>query len=459
MLSKTNRVPSRLQVRGKGPSAAMTGVGDCAGRISKAAALILSNWGNASLGREALRRLRIRTQRLGIKFMTASTIDVRPARSKKELETFLRVPWAVGVAEEKNWIPPLLDDYRKQLDPKKSVFLDHGEIECFTAFEAGKPVGRISAQVDFDYDKRWPDEPKTAFFGFFECVDRLEVAQALFGVAEAWARTKGRARIRGPFTLDSKGETGILIEGFEKPSMIGTTWNRPFLDPLIQAAGYSKAKDLFGWWYQAGTPLDDLTRKVAKKTRDLPNVTIRKMDLKEIRREAGIIQDVYNEAWKNNWNFTPFTDKEREVIANEYKLFIDPELTYVAEVDGKPAAILFAIPDINELIRDFNGELMKNPINLIKLFWRLKFNRPKNARLILLGVKDEFRASRKYGALAAVLYEEISSRGAAAGYAAGELSWTLEDNALINRGIERMNATVYKKWRVYERSLNGSTGP
>lgn len=115
--------------------------------------------------------------------------------------------------------------------------------------------------------------------------------------------------------------------------------------------------------------------------------------------------------------------------------------------------MLFAIPDINELIRDFNGELMRNPINLVKLLWRLKFNRPKNARLILLGVKDEFRASRKYGALAAVLYEEVSKRGSAAGYNGGELSWTLEDNNGINRGIERMNATIYKKWRVYERAL------
>lgn len=381
------------------------------------------------------------------------SIDVRKVTTKKEQEVFLHVPWTIGLDQEKNWVPPLLDDYRKQLDPKKSVFLAHGELEAFTAFEDGKPVGRISVQVDFDYDKRWPDEPRTAFFGFFESVDRPEVAKALFTVAEEWARKKGRVRLRGPFTLDSKGESGILIEGFDKPSMIGTTWNRPFMDQLIQGAGYGKAKDLLGWWYTAGTPVDELTTKFAQKTRALPNVKIRKMDIKQIRREATIIQEVYNEAWKDNWNFTPFTDMELEVIANEYKLFIDTELTYVAEVDGKPAAILFAIPDINELIRDFKGELMRNPINLIKLLWRLKFNRPKNARLILLGVKDEFRASRKYGALVAVLYEEISKRGAAAGYGAGELSWTLEDNSGINRGIERMNATVYKKWRVYERAL------
>lgn len=382
-----------------------------------------------------------------------SAIEVRPVKSKKELEVFLRVPWTIGLDKEKKWVPPLLDDYRKQLDPKKSAFLAHGEAEVWTAFKNGAPVGRISAQNDFDYDKTWPDEPKTAFFGFFECIDDVEVAKALFKTAEDWARSKGRVRLRGPFTMDSKGEAGVLIEGFEHYPMIGTPWNRPFMDALIQNSGYGKVKDLLGWKYDRDIPMDEFTQKVSKKTRELPNVKIRTMELKHMQREARIIQDIYNQAWKANWNFTPFTDQELEIIANEYKLFIDEQVAYVAEVDGQPAAMLFAIPDINELIRDFNGELMKNPINLVKLLWRLKFNRPKNARLILLGVKDEFRASRKYGALVACLYEEISIRGKAAGYEAGELSWTLEDNVGINRGIERMGAHIYKKWRMYERAL------
>ncbi len=381
------------------------------------------------------------------------SLEVRAVTNKKELEVFLRVPWTIGVDKERNWVPPLLDDYRKQLDPAKSPFLAHGEVSTWTAFKDGAPVGRISAQVDFDYDKTWPYEPKTAFFGFFECIDDLDVAKALFVQAEVWARSKGRVRLRGPFTLDSKGEVGALIEGFDERPLIGTTWNRPFIGPLIEKAGYPKVKDLYGWLYESSTPMNEFTAKVAKKTRELPNVTVRTMELKHMGREAKIIQDIYNEAWKANWNFTPFTDKELEVIATEYKLFIDEQLAYVAEVDGKPAAMLFAIPDLNELIHDFKGELMKNPLNLAKLLWRLKFNRPKKARLILLGVKNEFRASRKYGALAAVLYEEISIRGKAAGYQAGELSWTLEDNDAINRGIERMGAKLYKKWRVFERSL------
>jgi hypothetical protein len=379
------------------------------------------------------------------------TIEVRLVRGKKELEQFLHVPWDVGMDKEPNWVPPLLDDYRKQLDPKKSIFLDHGEIEIWTAFKDGKPVGRISAQIDHDYDKTWPNEPKTCFFGFFECIDDVDVAKALFEKAEAWAKEKGRVRLRGPFTPDSKGEIGVLISGFEKPSMIGTTWNRPFLDKVIQAAGYPKVKDVIGWWYDRTQPMDETTKKLADKTRALPNVKIRMMELKEFQREANIIQEIYNEAWKENWNFTPFTNKELEVIANDYKMFIDTRLTYVAEVDGQPAAMLFAIPDINELIKDFAGEL--GPINIAKLLWRLKFNRPKNIRLIMLGVKNEYRASRKYGALVACLYEEISERGKAAGYIASELSWTLEDNVGINKGIERMGGKEYKRWRLYEKQL------
>lgn len=380
------------------------------------------------------------------------SIDVRPVSGKKDFEVFLHVPWNLGMDREKNWVPPLLDDYRKQFDPKRSTFLEHGEMTAWTAFKDGQPVGRISAQVDRDYDRQWPNEPKTAFFGFFECADDVEVAKALFAKAEEWARSKGAVRIRGPFTPDSKGEVGILVEGFDRHSMIGTTYNRPYMDQLIKNAGYEKGKDLYGWLYDAHTPVEALTAKLADRTRALPNVKIRVMDPKKIEREAKIIQEIYNSAWSENYNFTPFTDSELAVIAKDYKLFIDPEITYVAEVDGEPAAMLFAIPDINELIKDFNGEL--GPINIAKLLWRLKFNRPKHVRLILLGVKEKFRASRKYGALVAVLYQEISIRGTKAGYAAGELSWTLEDNVGINRGIERMGARIYKKWRVYERQLS-----
>ena len=350
------------------------------------------------------------------------------------------------------WVPPLLDDYRRLLNPKKSPFLKHGEVQAFIALDDDKPMGRICAQIDFDFDKQWPSEPGVAFFGFFDSKDDPKVARALFDKAEEWARGKGRTRLRGPFTLDSKGETGILIEGFDTPPRVGMPHNKPYVGPLIESAGYTKAKDFFCWWYTSGH-IDERTQRIAQRTLDLPNVKVRPMDLKHFRREVDIVRDIYNSAWSSNWGFTPFTAAELEIIATEYKMFVDTEIALVAEVDGKPAAMCFAIPDVNELVKDFDGELMKNPLNLAKLLYRLKFKRPTHARLILLGVKEEFRASHKYGTLAAVLYVEVARRGAKRGYVGGELGWTLEDNVMINRGIERMGAKKYKTYRVYERTL------
>jgi hypothetical protein len=381
-----------------------------------------------------------------------SSIEVCEVLSKKEREVFLHVPWTLGMKSDPNWVPPLLDDQRRLLDPKKSPFLKHGELACFLALEGGRPVGRISAQIDREFDRAWPSEPDVAFFGFFDAADRPEVARALLSAAEGWARGKGRKLLRGPFTLDSKGEVGALVEGFDTPPRIGMPHNRPYVGPLIESAGYQKRKDFYCWWYTPGS-IDERTQRIAARTLALPNVRVRTMDLRHFRREVEIVRDIFNEAWKDNWGFIPFTTEELEIIATEYKMFIDTEIALVAEVDGKPAALCLAIPDVNELVKDFDGELMRRPLNLAKLLFRLKFRRPRHARLPLLGVKEEYRTSHKYGALAAVLYVEVAKRGAARGYLGCELGWTLEDNQNINRGIERMGARRYKVYRVYEKAV------
>ena len=402
---------------------------------------------------DMVRAMTFSTTTLGAAREATAAIDIRTVSNKKTREVFLRVPWAIGMKDDPNWVPPLLDDHRRMLDRGKSPFLKHGRIECFVAYQKGRPVGRICAHIDYEFDRHWPQEPGVAFFGFFECVDDRAVARALLSAAENWARAQGRTTIRGPFTLDTKGEVGVLIEGFHSPPPIGTSYNKPYVGPLLEAAGYTKAKDLYCWWYDAHSPIPPLTKKLADRTRRLPNVRIRTADLQQMRREVEIVRDIYNDAWARNWSSVPFTDVELQIMAEEYKMFLDPELVIFAEVDGEPAALCLAVPDLNELIRDFDGELMRRPWNLLRLLWRLKFARPKNGRLILLGVKEKYRASRKYGALVAVLYEEIAVRGSNRGYRGGELGWTLEDNQMINVGIERMGARKSRTYRVYERAL------
>ena len=169
-------------------------------------------------------------------------------------------------------------------------------------------------------------------------------------------------------------------------------------------------------------------------------------------RELAIIMEIFNDAWKENWGWVPATEAEVKKTGEELRMILDRDLAFIAEVDHEPVAMCIALPNLNEVIRDFDGKL--GPVQIGKMLWRLKVKRPKSARLMMLGIRSKLRGSKKYGGLSHALYVEIARRGEAAGYRWGELSWTLEDNAPVNLGIRSMGAKIYKKYRVYERGLS-----
>jgi hypothetical protein len=160
---------------------------------------------------------------------------------------------------------------------------------------------------------------------------------------------------------------------------------------------------------------------------------------------------VFNDAWSENFHFVPMTESELGKMAQDMKLLLDDQIALVAEIDGKPAAIAVALPNLCEASRDLNGRLF--PLGLPKLLYRLKVKRTKSARLVLLGINKEYRNKKRYGGLSTALYVEMAQRGSAVGYTWGELGWTWEDNRPVNLGIKAMGGTVYKRYRIYEKSL------
>jgi len=137
-------------------------------------------------------------------------------------------------------------------------------------------------------------------------------------------------------------------------------------------------------------------------------------------------------------------------------LYINEQVGVLVEGFDTPpvvmAGVCIMIPNLNEAIHDLGGKLF--PTGAAKLLWRLKVKRPTSTRLMMLGIrKDITRNVKRYGGLSAAMYVEVAKRGIAKGYKWGELSWTREDDAPINLGIRSMGAKVYKKYRVYQRSL------
>jgi hypothetical protein len=288
------------------------------------------------------------------------------------------------------------------------------------------------------------------FFGFLDTVDDEEVAKALLEKAEAWLKERGMKTARGPMSLSINEEIGCLVDGFDSPPVLLNPHHRPYQGGLIEKAGYQKAKDVWGWRYEVGEP-NARVKKAQEDIRAMPEVKVRKLSKANIDADVATTLEIFNEAWHDNWGFVPATKKEAEKMAADFKLFLVPDITALVEIDNKPAAVAIALPNVNELISDMKGKLF--PFGLPKLLYRLKVEGAKSGRLILLGIKKEFRQNRKYAALSLMLYAEMNDGGKRAGMTWGELGWTLEDNSAVNAGIRMMGAKKYKTYRVYEKAL------
>jgi len=173
--------------------------------------------------------------------------------------------------------------------------------------------------------------------------------------------------------------------------------------------------------------------------------------MKHVARDVEIIVDVFNDAWSDNWGFVPATRNEVRKMASDFKLILEPGITRIVTIDGEPAAVAVALPNLNELARDLNGKIF--PTGVFKLLYRLKVQGPKSARLLILGIRKKFRNVRKYAGLSAFLYAELNNNGKKLGIEWGELGWTLEDNGAVNAGIRMMGAKPYKKYRVFDKAL------
>jgi hypothetical protein len=352
-----------------------------------------------------------------------------------------------------NYVRPLDMELKDRLHPKKNPFFDHGEGAIFCAYKGGQCVGRVTAQIDRVHLERFDDA--TGFWGFLDTIDDEEVARELLARAESWLRGKGMKHARGPMSLNINEEMGCLVAGFETPPYLMMPHHRPYQSGLIEKAGYQKAKDVFAWKYKVGEP-NARVKKAHAEIAAMPEVTSRTLSLKNLASDVALFVDIFKDAWSDNWGFLPLTQREVEKTAADFRLLLMPDITRIVSIDGEPAAVAVALPNLNELISDLDGKLF--PYGLPKLLWRLKVEGPKSARLIVLGIRKKYRNVRKYAGLSAFMYSEMNEGGRKLGIREGELGWTLEDNGRVNAGIQLMGAKKYKTYRIYEKPLtNGAS--
>ena len=369
-------------------------------------------------------------------------VNIVPVTTPAQLQRFVDLPFRL-YRDNPYWVPPLKKEVRALLDQQHHPFWEHARGALFLAEQDGRTVGRISAQVDDNYNQLWNE--KLGSFGFFECEDDQAVASALLDAAAAWVKGQGMNVLRGPMSPSSNEEWGWLLDAYDQPPVLMMPYNPPYYHRLAENWGLVKAKDLLAFIKMSIQPMPERLAALARKLKANPHITVRPVNMKSLETEMAIIRELYNASWQKNWGFAPMTDKEMDLLKENLKNFAVPELVLLAFYDGKPAGLSITLPDMNQILKHLHGRL--GPIEMLKFLYYKK--RVTGARAMVFGFKQEYR---RLG-LPVLLFYETETYWRAHGYEWGELSWNLEDNRLINDFDRELGAEEYKHYRVYEKPL------
>lgn len=374
-------------------------------------------------------------------------IAFTPAENKRERKRFIELPWAL-YGNDPAWVPPLRLTVEDALDTKKNPFYTHARIQLWNAYRDGKLVGRIGAIVD-DRHNEFHQE-KTGFWGFFECIDDQEVANALFAKAEGWLKGQGMKIARGPANPSLNHECGLVINAFERDPYVMMTHNPSYYVKLVENAGHAKAKDLFAF-EMTPAQFDPRVVRIAEKVKARGKLEVRPIDMKRFKEEVQLIRQIYNTAWEKNWGFVPMDEAEFNHMAKSLKDVLWPEFCQIGFIEGKPVGFALSLPDINQLLKTIpDGKLL--PFGIFKLLFGIKPSAKKinRVRVITLGVIPELRAS----GMASVFYNEAMQQAKRLNLWGGEMSWILEDNRDMIAAIESFaGQPPYKTFRLYDKNL------
>ena len=373
-------------------------------------------------------------------------LEIHPVRGKRDLDAFIKLPFRLR-ENDPQWVPPLLFERRAFLDREKNPWFEHAEAEYFLAERDGEVVGRITAQVDHRWDEF--QGGRDAMFGFFDSEDDPEVAKALLDAASEWARGHARTRLLGPMDFTTNDECGLLIEGYDEPSMILEPWHPPYYRMLIEGQGFAKTIDLWMWelWFgdlKEGEQFTPMIHAAAQHSRE-QGVTVRDMRKRDMEAEVTRFMEVYNVAWGRNWGFVPITEAEVGFQAKNLKPVLDENWAMIAEKDGEVVGAALTLPDIDQVLARMKGRVL--PFGWLHFLRRKRYI--TQLRVFALGVLPE----HQHLGVAAALYERHLQSAQNHGPTGGHMGWILETNKPMNRAMEGMGGRVVQTYRIYERAL------
>lgn len=369
-------------------------------------------------------------------------LEVRPLRTAGERRTFLCFPWRIYKGD-RLWVPPLLPERARVIDPRRGTFFRHGQAEFFIAWRGQTPVGTVCAAEDAATNRQ--RGRRECLFGFLEYVEDEEVFAALIQRVIDWARARGLNALFGPFNLDYEDGYGVLIEGRDRPPALLCGHSPPYYQLFMERFGFEPARGdnlAYAFDLQQDTPALQQLARLAARARQRTPVKIRQADPAAWRSEVDNVHRLLNTALAHLPDFIPWQREEVEAIFDTFRQIADPELVLFAGLDGQTIGFFPGLPNLNEAFIHAGG--LRYPWNFLTL-WRHMRSRPA-----CLAIKSVLVQPEYWGSGASILlFDEMLRRARAKGYRWADLSLTSADNPKTPMLAERLGAKIYKRYRVY----------
>ena len=369
-------------------------------------------------------------------------ISVTAVASRRDLMEFIKYPLRLYRGDP-CFVPHLLWERKKFFSSKNPIFKFTDVTYLLARDRHGEVVGRVTGHLNHRHNEFTGE--KTGFFGFFECVERLDVARVLMQTVEDWHCDRGMTAVRGPFNFSTNEECAFLAEGFDKPPAFMMPYTKRYYLEFLGRLGYEGVKDLLAYDYSYQGYIPEQWARLSRRVRERTNVRVRTMEPRHFKEEVETAFNIYNLAWERNWGFVPMTKEQFRHTARDLKAIVDPVVALIAEKDGKPVGFSLSLPDYNVLLKKMGGRLFPFGF-LYMLFGKRLIHR---IRVITLGVIPQYRNR----GIEVLLYHDTFKNGVEKGYMSCEMSWILEDNVMMNRAMERVGAVPYKRYRIFEKKL------
>jgi len=372
-------------------------------------------------------------------------LEIKAVKKRKDLKTFIFLPEKIHRGH-KTWVPPIYVDEWKYFDSKKNRSFTHCDVILLLAIKNSKPVGRIMGVINRKFNEMRNE--KIARFGYLETWEDEEVVRALLAHVEEWARGHGMTKIIGPYGFTDQDPEGFLIEGFENRATIATYCNFEWMPPMVEAQGYSKDVDYFVYKLDVPKEFPEFYKRIYERVKRKGNFDILEFKTKKklkpwIKPVLRLMNECYTES--NIYGYAPLDEKEMEELTKRYLPVLDPRFVKGVLKDGDLAAFVVGIPDMSEGIQKAHGRLF--PFGFLKILRAAK--KTKQLDLLLGAIKEKYRGL----GLDVLMGVKMIMTAREAGMEMMDTHHEMEENVKVRAEMEKMGGRIYKKFRVYQKSL------